>query len=365
MRYLPTEGVTTVTRADGGEWLYFHQEGRINQIIDPYGGITRRIYRADGNLEREIGPSDEVLQEIADEESGLLKPRFGPPVGVCLPLGDPWFQPVRDLDLPADALDWEGYGTAQCRNAIRFPSKESPWVRNLPREVVQAIRFAERAEVAVAPIEMSLGGKKAMGVPGPSGVMRQDAFGRLISHTLPTGEICRWQYDANGNVTRYVDYAGSEWRFDYASWNLGVREYDPLGNVINYEFNPIEKPVRITDGGSTSTEHDFDLKDQMTARRRNAELRDLFAYDRSGGLVSAATGSGDVRVIIKLGPHRRPVELAPAGLSHSKYQYDDNGRLVAVTGDNGGPLTFAYNQVGDRTADLRGGARSRAQLRGV
>lgn len=347
-----SDGVTVVTRGDGGEWQYFHQDGRISQIIDPYGGIIRRIYRPDGSLEREVGPSGEILQEMVDEESELLKPPFGPPVGACLPFGDPWFQPVRDLDLPADALDWEGYGAAQCRNVIRFPSKESSWAQNVPMEVVQAIRFREDPELIEAPIEIGLGGKKAMGVPERPGLMQYDPFGRLVSHTLPTGHTCRWQYDPNGNVIRYVDYAGSEWRYDYASWNLGVEEHDPLGNITRHKFNAMEKPVRIEDSGSTSTEHDFDLKDRMTARYRHSELRDLFGYDRSSGLLSAAAGNGNVRFTLKLGPHRRPVELAPNGQPPSLCEYDEEGRLIGVTGNNCGPQTFAYNRVGDRTADL-------------
>jgi YD repeat-containing protein len=142
LRYGLPEGVTEVLRADGGRWQYFYQDEGVLRIVDPDGGVTRRIYDAAGRLEREIGAADEVLREMVDEESGLLRPPFPRPVGACLPLGDPWFTHVRDLHVPADALGWEGYGERRCRNAIRFPSSDSAWLHQLPAAVVRSIRVA-------------------------------------------------------------------------------------------------------------------------------------------------------------------------------------------------------------------------------
>ncbi len=355
LEYLPAANLTTVTRADGGAWQYFYENQGIVQTIDPYGGVTRRLYGINGRLEREIGPMDEVLREIIDEESGLLRPPFGPPAGMSLPLGDPWFEPARDRNIAADALDWEGYGAARCRNLIRFPSRESSWVKELPAAVISAIRFADVSAQPQEPAGSGPAPKKRIGVPERPGVMNYDAFGRLLSHTLPTGDTCRWQYDPNGNVTRYVDYAGSEWRYAYASWNLRIQEADPLGNTAVYAFNTLEKPTRITDGGGTSTEQGFDLKDRMTERRRHSEARDRFRYDRSCGLVSAEEGSGELRAALTIGPQRRPTEISPAEQITRRCAYDERGKLLAVTEEGGESISFAYTALGECTADLRNG----------
>jgi RHS repeat-associated protein len=359
MRYLPVEGVTVVTRADGGDWQYFHQGGAVTRIVDPGGGVTEREYGPDGKLAREIGPMEEVLREAPDAESGL-RPRFGPPSGMALPLGDPWFARLRDVGVPRDALAWEGYGTDRCRNLVRLPRRESAWVHALPGHVVDCIRFAQRPEEAATPprAHPSREGpapKKKMGVPGRAGMLQHDAFGRLIGHSLPTGETCRWQYDANGNVVRHVDYAGSEWRYDHASWNLRVREIDPLGNVTQHTYNRLELPTAIADAGGTSTEHEFDLQDRMTVRRRHAQVRDVLGYDRSGGLVSLRSGSGAVRVALVLGEHRRPVEIAPAERPRRRYGYDARGRLVSVAGEDEQSLAFAYENGGERSRDFQNG----------
>jgi len=352
--------VTVVTHADGGAWQYIHPEGRVTQIVDPYGGITRRMYLPDGRLEREIGPMNEVLQEIVDDESGLLRPPFSPPVGRCLPMGDPWLHAVRNVYRPADALGWEGYGETNCRNAIRFPRKEKSSLRELPAAVLKSLRFAASSEEAGpvdsdAPARIVPAPMKSIGVPQRPGVFRYDVFGLLVSHTLPTGQTCRWQYDPNGNVTRYIDYEGSEWRYEYASWNLLVGEADPLGDTTSWGFNQVEKPIRITDAGGTATEHAFDLKERMVERRRHQEVRDLFTYDLSGGVTTTTTGRGEVRVALKQGPHRRPVEIAPTGQPLRQCAYDDQGRLTAVTEEEGNALTFSYASLGDCTADLRNG----------
>jgi RHS repeat-associated protein len=358
--YRPDVRVSIVTRADGGAWQYFYENSGISQIIDPYGGVTRRFYGPSGRLERETGPMNEVLRQVVDEESGLLQHPFTPPVGFCLPQGDPWFQPVRNIHLPSDAMGWEGYGEGRCRNAIRFPTKDAPWLEDLPPSVANSLRFAESPREArqvefVVPPAGALPPKKAIGVPPYPGVLRHDDFGRLISRTLPTGQVCRWQYDPNGNVIRYIDFAGSEWRSEYASWNLKIREIDPLGQTTSYDFNLLEKPVKVSDGGGTSTQHTFDLKDRLTERRRHDHLRDVFAYDLSAGLVMAASRNREVRIRFQFAPNRRPSEVAPADQPARKCTYDDRGRLIGVEGENTDHLQFTYASLGYHTADLRNG----------
>lgn len=362
LRYLP-EGATVVTRADGGTWQYFHGPQGVTTIIDPYAGVTQRIYGTDGRLEQEIGPEGEVLRQVVDEESGLVRDPFATADGMTLPLGDPWFGRARRLEVPEDALGWEGYGASQSRHAIRFPTGGSAWLRSLPPTVERTLRLAGEGEGATG-VSHASGGrtfaytapapKKSMRVPKRPGILLHDAFGALFGHILPTGETARWRYDPNGNVVRHLDHAGSEWRFEYASWNLLVREIDPLGHAISYKYNRAEQPTQLTDSGGTATEQEFDLKDRMVERRRHAERRDVLGYDRSRGLARAAT-NGDERVALKMGPQRRPIEITPAGQASRQCAYDDRGRLLAVSAADGESVTFAYTGAGDRTLDLQNG----------
>jgi RHS repeat-associated protein len=373
LRYHPAEGATRVTKADGGEWQYFHGPEGVTAIIDPYAGVTRRIYGEGGRLVEEIGPSGEVLRQVVDDETGLLRAPFSPPEGMCLLLGDPWFDPARRLEVPRDALGWEGYGEFQSRQAIRLPVSTRQWLRELPAVVGRSIRLAENVEQAGdaaivvddPPLpRITQAPKKPMGVPDRPGIMRHDAFGALLSHTLPTGETAHWRYDANGNVARHVDYAGSEWQYDYASWNLRVREVDPLGHATTLAYDRSEHPTHVTDAGGTTTEKGYDLKDRVVERRRHGEPRDRFEYDRSLGLAKAVA-SDAVRVTMKAGPHGRPVEIAPVGRAPRQCGYDDRGRLIEVTAEDGESIAFSY-EGGNRTSDMcngRGVQRAYAQMR--
>jgi RHS repeat-associated protein len=358
LRYSPEVNLTVVTRADGGEWQYFYAPEGIRQVVDPYGGVTERTYDRDGTLISEVGPAGNVQREVIDEESRLIGPRFGPTSGVCLPIGDPWFLPVRDLHLPKDALGWDGHGRSRARTAIRLPLRDSPWLAHLPPAVTAHLHYREDRDEAEPLVIQTASGpfpKKPLGVRDRPGVMRRDAFGRLLAHVAPTGDSARWQYDANGNVIRYVDYAGSEWRYEYASWNLRVRETNPLNQAITYEFNRLEQPIAVVDPGGTATVHNFDLKDRKVERRRHHEVRDVFGYDLADGLVLLGTGSAGLRIRLKLGPHRRPVEIASTSGSVRRCDYDDKGRLISVAEEDGHKLRFAYDRWGDLTLDLQNG----------
>jgi len=51
LRYMPEAQATEVTLADGGAWLHRYDEvGSITEIIDPYGGVERFEYDAEGRL---------------------------------------------------------------------------------------------------------------------------------------------------------------------------------------------------------------------------------------------------------------------------------------------------------------------------
>lgn len=361
MRYLEQERVTMVTRADGGLWQYFHQREGVTRIVDPYGGVTRRIYADNGELQEEIGPEDEILLKPVPDE-GPLRPPFAPAGNVLL-IGDPWLAEVLDQRTPSDALDWDGYGARRSRSAIRFPSRQSPWIDEFPPAVARALRYAERPEEETPAPQLSSGVWLAPAPQKPMddsaeegpGTRNVDDFGRPISHTLPDGAMCRWQYDPNGNVIRYTDYLGSDWRSEYQSFNLLTGEIDPLQNRINREYNKLEMPVRITDAGGTATEHRFDLKDRMIERLRHGGSRDQLGYDRSAGLrdVSAA-GQRQIKLSIGRNP-RRPLELEPAGQDVRRCAYDDRGRLTAIAEENGDELAFGYELLGKHTADLRNG----------
>ena len=360
LRYAEAGGATVVTRADGGEWQYLHGDLGVTQIVDPYGGVTRRVFDEARRLAQEIGPEGETLLAQDDPESGLLRPPVVP-AGMAMPFGDPWFEALRRRHTPSDALGWDGGGELLERSFIRLPRRDAEWTRRLPVTALRAIRFADRAAEA-SPLQPRAvrpshepGAKKPFIRISAPGELRYDAFGDLLSHTLPTGETCRWQYDANGNVARYVDYLGSAWITEHASWNLLVRRVDPLGYATTITYTPLEQVSQVRDAGGCETVQMYDLKERLTERHRHGERRDAFRYDRSAGIVAALASRGEQRVTMAHGPYARPVLVHPTGTAPRTCIYDDHGRLTAVTGADTPALEFAYDEGGRLTLDMQAG----------
>lgn len=369
---------TLVTRADGGAWEYHHEDGRVHRIVDPYGGVTRRSFGPDGRVAEEVGPEGEVLRRVLDPESGFVGPPFGPPGGMCLPQGDPWFAQLAPLAHPRTPMGWDGFGAGRAVSAITLPDREAArtWSVHLPPAALACLRFAEPPEPArrdrprpprpsafaalldqprVPPRPDRPMPKKPMLRLAAAGEREEDAFGLLLGHAQPDGSRCRWRYDRNGNVLRHVDYAGSEWRFTYASWNLLAKESDPLGAATRYAYNTVEQVLRVEDAKGTATGHEYDLKDRMTSRSRDGTLRDWFRYDLSAGLVATGGPEEEPRISFLPGPHGRPLVVAPKGQPERRCSYDERGRLLGVAVEEGLSLEFAYDRVGHRTKDMQGG----------
>ncbi|NMJ44385.1 RHS repeat protein [Roseomonas sp. JC162] len=374
LRFHTDDRHTVVTRADGGAWAYHHLDRRVIRIVDPYGGVTRRDYGPDGALVQETGPEGEVLRTVVDAETGFVASPYGPPDGMALPIGDPWFVPAGELAYPREPIGWDGFGARRDHAAIRLPARDAyrAWGVSLPGAALAALQFAEGGSV---PREAAGPGpvpprfvaeaiparpdhpmpKKPMARPAHAGRVLRDAFGLVLGNEQPDGSRCRWQYDGNGNAVRYVDHAGSEWRYDYASWNLLVRETDPLGGATSFGYGPTEQLVSVEDPGGTRTERGFDLKDRMVTRARDGKPRDRFRHDLSAGIVAAGGPEAEERVAFLPGPHGRPLLVAPQGAPERRCAYDDRGRLLAVTSDEGAAVAFAYDKVGHRVRDTQGG----------
>ncbi|MBR0655529.1 RHS repeat-associated core domain-containing protein [Plastoroseomonas arctica] len=378
LRFQAGEKRTEVQRADGGLWNFHHSDHRITRIVDPYGGITQREYGPDGSLTAETGPEGETLRTVLDDESGFVGSPYGPPAGVCLPLGDPWFTAANALAYPRQPMGWDGYAAGRHLASITLPPRDAHrfWQTSLPQAALATLKFAgeDGAAIPATPSRMAprpaspladqvaLPARPAMPMPKkrmaqavPAGRVERDPLGLLIGHIRPDGARCRWQYDANGNVIRHVDHAGSEWRYDFASWNHLVRETSPLGHATQFTYGPTEQLVRAEDAGGTITAHAFDLKDRLVGRARDNGARDWFRYDLSTGLTELGGPDEAPRVTFLPGAHGRPLIVAPRGGAERQCAYDARGRLTDVAAEDGPKLAIAYDSVGHRVRDLQDG----------
>jgi RHS repeat-associated protein len=328
LRYDPLERSTTVTEADGGAWTYFYDEGRkVTLVLNPLGGAQRFLYSRDGVREAELDPLGNVTRWVYDGGGGL--------VGKISPIGlfyEPDEPPprVRPHLLPTSPRQYE-FGKLNGPNAV---SRDGALLhRGLGPELARLL--TDR-------------------LPTDSLVSRRDDYGKLLSQTQGSGAVRHWGYDANGNMTRYRDFSGAEYRVDYASWNHRVRDIDPEGGVVEARFTKTEKLEAIRDAGGSEHRYQYDALGQVTAVYSHGELLETYERDLAGNLVVKRDRKGDPLLRLDIGPGNliQARQLSSGDLQ--TFAYDPEGRILQAS-STAGDVQFAYDEAGGRTKDVRNG----------
>lgn len=354
LEYHPLEGVTLVTRADGGLWTYLCPSGQLERIIDPYGGAT--------DLKRD--QSGRIVEEI-DANSNVTKLRYdanGALAGKVSPLGHDI--PVRDdpREPPVDPFALARFVPA---NEETQPAQKDPSVPdcavewefgNLYQRLTSTGDISSTTATGSRPQLPERFLKYIRPWNAPAGEDRRvcDEFGKVIREKGPAGTFRRRVYDANGNLHRLTDRDGSTYTYQHASWNLRVQRIDPLGRSETFSYTKTEKLAAFNDRGGTTSEFDYDLKDQLIRVRRHGVVRDEYRYDNAGNLIEKLDGSGKKLLAFEIGPGNvRLARHLNGGEAHS-FAYDKQGRIVsAVTAE--GEVQVAYDSFGNRIKDQRDG----------
>jgi len=359
LRYLPEEGRTIVTRADGGEWQYFYAGGQVTRIIDPYGGVREFAIDALGRVQIETGPTGDQLQYVY-EEGGL--------VGKSDALGN--FMPSSaDPDAPEPRAHYTASNAAEYELGRRLDWRriELPQLgmrltgaaASIPSGLVQRHQHDGsdfQDEFDVAPL-----GRRWW--PSPERGRSFDEFGNLFQQRDYRGRTRRWRYDANGNVAQYVDFDGSTWMYEVRSWNLLTKEIDPIGASVSFEYDRLERLRSVTDAGGTRSEYQHGLTDGLVSVERHGVLRDRYARDAAGNLTEKFAADGRRLLRYEFGPGRLPLKrLLESGEEHT-FEYDKAGRYTAAT-TTSDRIEFTHDELGNRTLEVRNGRGVVHQYRG-
>jgi len=331
LSYDPMARMTKVKKGNGSEWSYYYDSvGTLLQIIDPYGGVT--VFVQDpltGRIEEQVDPQGNRTSYLYDPRGRLevLRDVLG---NERAPTEDP---SAPSHTVPSDALGFE-HGRLVYRAGITLPT---------PQDWMPGLTQAADAALVRSPIA-------SVGLFNPL----RDACNLLIRVQRADGAQRRFAYDPVGNVRTYVDADGGVWRFDYTSWNHLSSAVDPLGHATRYEHDQAEQLTALVDRGGTRSDYGYDLKDRLVEVRRHDKVRERYLYDTADRLVEKQDGQGRTLVRIKRGAGGVKAERELASGDIQKCQHDDRGRLLEAK-SAAGLCTFAYDEIGRRTEDLRAG----------
>jgi RHS repeat-associated protein len=185
-----------------------------------------------------------------------------------------------------------------------------------------------------------------------------DNNGRPIRMTDPLGHVMQTEYDAAGNVSAQIDALGRRTEHSYDSRGQRVETtfpdgtsismaYDPAGNVISrtdeagrvttYEYDELNRQIAVVHPDGAREEDVLSEGGQTIATIDANGHRTDFSYDAAGRQISVISPQV---VDARDGSFTRPTVTQA---------YDAAGRVISTTDANGYTTSFTYDELGRLT----------------
>jgi RHS repeat-associated protein len=161
------------------------------------------------------------------------------------------------------------------------------------------------------------------GEPEPR-IFHWNADGAVLREATLDGRFVKeFEYDEDGLLVSRSNAAGETTAREYDARGNCVKEIDPAGNVLEFEYAN-DLPVR--------------RKDARSGERR-------YTYDARGALTSVTTAAGVSRTITRDGYGRVLAVYGPDG-PVSTYEYDDEHNRIAHTDGRGATWRYTFDALG-------------------
>lgn len=195
-----------------------------------------------------------------------------------------------------------------------------------------------------------------------------------IARVMPDGttQLKRFTYDAEGQVTKYVDPRGLEFDYAYAPNGidlLSITRKTAGGSqvVAQFTYNDQHEPLTYIDADGNETQYAYNAKGQLTQKTDALGHETHLYYDSQGYLLSVVDPNGNTVASFTYDADGRVASRTDAlGLVYG-YHYDaldrlteidypqgppvklewDNLDLVSVTNHQGQTTHYSYNSVRD------------------
>jgi len=141
--------------------------------------------------------------------------------------------------------------------------------------------------------------------------------------TYANGTFQDFTYDARGNLIVYTDWAGQVWRYAYNAQGQVTRLTNPTGGVVDYAYHADATLATSTDSDVGITSYAYDACKRLTRITHPDGNTQLFTYDAANRLLSITDELNRTTAIA----------------------YDANGNPVTTTLPSGATMTFAYDTL--------------------
>ncbi len=332
LEYKTGERQEIVRDANGNpEILTYDEHGHVIARTNALGQTTRTKYNDHGLPIRIIDPDGNVTTQTWDGSGNLLTKTD--PLGNTTTYTYNEFNQRTSVTDPLGNKTIYGYDSKGNRTSITDPaggvtSFQYDTGGNLIKNTDQLGRVTNYKYD-------SFGGKTVEDPPGPARTeMTYDDNGRLITRTsfrtvegATLKETTRYEYDAEGNLTRTISPDGTtqENTYDEAGRLSGIA--DPEGRKSDYN----------RDGRGLITK----------AQHRSGRTFD-FDYDHNGHLTELGSSMG-VSVGAELDKLGRTTKINNPDGTYRTYEYNKLGKVIRETDERGDTTLYAYDTNGHLT----------------
>ena len=342
--------------------LRYDERSLLRLVIEDLGGVdakTRRIYDADGRLDRVIDPRGAVTRYLHDalgRNTEVVDPLGNRFVRHFDKLGNPLvecFFERRDGDayvlVHRRELSYDELGQLVTAGMNRFDAVDAVASADVattfrdsgPGRLLQLQFFRDGVGNIVKEVDQD----------GREFPVEFDILGRVVARSDPAGNEIRLGYDREGNIIR-VDrrelirdpqsgaVTGKQWfaeAFDVDELNRVIAHHTVTGTA-QLELDSRGLATLVTDRAGNRSEHDYDVFGRCVETRQLLEVpggsppvvpvRTSYSYNRDDQLVQHVDTLGRV----------------------TRFDFDRAGRLRRTVLDDGSTDGYDYDRVGNTTA---------------
>jgi RHS repeat-associated protein len=351
---------TTVTQ------LGRNTAGQLTSLTDPRGKVTTFDYDADGNLTEVASPLGHKTT-MGYDSSGRMTSRVEPRGNAsgATPADYRWTYAYDDANHPTTVTDPLGNATGFSYDdagnlAARTDAKN--------RRTVFAYNAANELSQVTAPDTTTTSyaydesGHLASrtDAKGHATTYRYDDAGRLLEVADPLGAQWTYAYDAGGNLTGVTTAAGNAtpssgdgeiaYSYDAAGRLTGI-DYSDATPDVTFAYDANSNLIRMADGAGTETRA-YDALDRLTEVTRSADSF-FYVYDAGSNLTRRTYPDGTV-VDLTYDDDSRLASVASGGAT-TTYAYDQAGNLTSTAFPNGTSETGIFDRAGRLTTVAHSG----------